>query len=102
MRHRRRRQAMVFIPDQQDDERTTRADVKICCKKLQRELARLLTEQMAQVALCAFSPKLAALPLDFLAESTFARFAAKGFSSLNLKREENPVPALRKQALDTD
>ena len=52
---------------------------------------------MAQAALCAFFPKVAALPLDFVAESTFARFAAKGFSFLNLKRQESPVPALRKQ-----
>ena len=41
-------------------------------------------------------------PVDFLAESTSALFVVKGFSFLNLKRQGSPVPALHKQALDTD
>ena len=57
---------------------------------------------MALADLCAFSPRAAALPVDFLAESISARFVAKGFSFWNLKRQENHVRALRKQALDTD
>ena len=82
--------------------RATRAEVKICCKKLQREFGTFIDSANGAGRPVRIFPKSSGLTGRLSSRINFCPWCGKKSSFWNLKRQENPVLALRKQALDTD